>query len=111
MLVESLPIAVLEKLQLTVVGTSSGGFTIEAVCGSFRKRYPEEMTFEDALKTAMGFKVVHGLRDDQVLVGVKDIWSSKDRSQGLDKLRAVIRSSPELLEHVNGIDGAKGDIK
>jgi hypothetical protein len=99
---ELLPVADVENLRVAVVGAADGGFTLEVKCGSACMRFPESMTFEEALGVAIALKNSNGLRDEQVLVSVKDIWDSPDRSGGLDKLKNAIRNTPELLNYVKG---------
>ena len=76
-----------------VEGVEDGGFRVRIVDGGQDFTYDKSMVFEQALALSLEAQKMLGLPDENVLVNVRDIIRTPDRSRGLDILKKMAKQA------------------
>lgn len=72
-----------------VEGGETGGFKVRIVHDGHDFTYNKNMVFEQALAVSLRAQEILGLPDGNVLVNVRDIINTPDRSRGIDILKKL----------------------
>jgi len=76
-----------------VEGGEAGGFRLRISRDGQDFTYRENMVFEQALALSLEAQKMLGLPDENVLVNVRDIIRTPDRSRGLDILKKMAQQA------------------
>jgi hypothetical protein len=85
-------------LWVLVTGTNTGGFMITIKDDGVEETFPEELTFEDAIIFSMEAGRMLELPSDHVLVDLKDVMDSVDKSAVVDQAKELIRKTGIIRE-------------
>ena len=82
-----------QETRVFVEGGEGGGFRLRISHGGQDFTYRENMVFEQALALSLEAQKMLGLPDENVLVNVRDIIRTPDRSRGLDILKKMAQQA------------------
>lgn len=101
-----------ENYQILVRGTDDGGFRIYTdFDGDHKMVFPENesLTLEEALAVTLDAQERYGLREEQILFSINDIYYTKDRSRSIEKIREAVRQNPEIMAAIEKTKGWKNN--
>lgn len=76
-----------------VEGGEAGGFRLRISHGGQDFIYKENMVFEQALALSLEAQKMFGLPEENVLVNIKDVAKTPDRSRGVDVVKKLAQQA------------------